>query len=318
MSGLKDHQGLPAVTRTYQNHHLDSTRWDLYTPRPDDIIITTAYKSGTTWTQDIFYELLYGDLDEKPEKQMVNVWPDAYFMPISRDELRSWLEGFTNRRYLKSHLPLDGQPYYPQARYVVVCRDPRDVFMSLFNHYSRYTDAFYEIMNDPEKLMGQPCPRCPEEPRELWQSWITRGWFEWESEGYPLWSNMHHTQSYWDYRALPNILFIHYNDMLADLPKAVRTLADFAAIDADDAKVARVVHATTFANVKQQIEQDDGEDPMAMTFKDGRKGFFFAGSNGRWKDILTETDLELYEAAKQRVLTPDCADYLERGNAALE
>ncbi len=36
---------LPKVTRVYQNHHLDSTRWSLYSPRPDDIVITTAYKS---------------------------------------------------------------------------------------------------------------------------------------------------------------------------------------------------------------------------------------------------------------------------------
>jgi aryl sulfotransferase len=308
---------LPEVTRCYQNHHLDSTRWDLYSPRADDVIITTAYKSGTTWTQDIFYELLYGDHEEKPDKQMTNVWPDAYFMPVGREQLRNWLEVFTTRRYLKSHLPLDGLPYYPEVRYVVVCRDPRDVFMSFFNHYSRYTDAFYDTLNDPAKLMGEPCPRCPEDPRALWQSWITRGWFDWESEGYPFWSNMHHTQTYWNYRSLPNILFMHYNDMLADLPDAIRTLADFAGIEADAEKIARVAEATTFATVKQKIEQDDSEDPMALTFEGGRKGFFFSGSNGRWKDILTDSDLLLYEEAKRRVMTPDCADFLERGKAAL-
>ena len=90
--------------------------------------------------------------------------------------------------------------------------------MSFFNHYSRYTDAFYGVMNDPEKLMGEPCPRCPEDPRELWQSWITRGWFEWESEGYPFWSNLHHTQILLGLPAATEyVLFMHYNDMLEDL-----------------------------------------------------------------------------------------------------
>ena len=52
--------GPPERTRTYQNHHLDSTRWDAVTPRPDDIIITTAYKAGTTWTQRIVAALKQG------------------------------------------------------------------------------------------------------------------------------------------------------------------------------------------------------------------------------------------------------------------
>ena len=98
---------LPSVTRVYQNHHLDSTRWGLYSPRPDDIVITTAYKSGTTWIQDIYYELIYGHLDPKPAAETISIWPDAHFMGISRDKLKTWLEGFTTQRYIKSHLPLE-------------------------------------------------------------------------------------------------------------------------------------------------------------------------------------------------------------------
>ena len=168
---------LPKQSRIYQNHHLDSTRWQMYTPRADDIIITTAYKSGTTWTQDIFYQLIYGDKDLKPDRNKVNVWPDAHFMPLDKNGLKQRLEGFSEQRYIKSHLPLDGLPYYPQVKYLIVCRDPRDVFMSFYNHYSQYTDHFYNLLNDPEKLIGAPLPPCPEDPRELWSDWISRGWY---------------------------------------------------------------------------------------------------------------------------------------------
>ena len=34
---------LPKLERVYQNHHLDSTRWDRYTVRDGDIIIATPY-----------------------------------------------------------------------------------------------------------------------------------------------------------------------------------------------------------------------------------------------------------------------------------
>jgi aryl sulfotransferase len=49
-------------------------------------------------------------------------------------------------------------------------------------------------------------------------------------------------------------------------------------------------------------------------FRGGFKTFFFKGSNGRWRDLLTADDLTLYEEAKKRVLSPDCAEWLERGS----
>src|SRR5207237_1422640 len=83
------------------------------------------------------------------------------------------LDGQQHRRFLKSHLPLDALPYFPEVRYLWVVRDTRDVFMSLWNHYSSHTDAAYErfASGDPE---GGPLPRCPADPREFWRSWMTR------------------------------------------------------------------------------------------------------------------------------------------------
>ena len=48
----------PEIIHVYQNHHLDSTRWNVYKPRDNDIIISSSYKSGTTWTQSIIRELI--------------------------------------------------------------------------------------------------------------------------------------------------------------------------------------------------------------------------------------------------------------------
>ena len=306
---------LPAVTRIYQNHHLDSTRWEVIVPRSDDIIVTTSYKSGTTWAQQILFELLYGHADPRPEMMEVSPWLDARFMGTSKQDLAVQAESIEGRRFLKSHLPLDGLPYYPEAKYLIVARDPRDVFMSFFNHYHNYTDIAYAAMNSPDSV-GPPLPRCPDDPRELWRDWMTRGWFEWESEGYPFWSNLHHTQSYWEYRHLPNFLLLHYNDMLTDLDGAVRQIAAFCDIAASDEEILRVVDATTFANVKKKaIEIPEETDPRKIFFRGGTRAFFFKGSNGRWRGVLTEEDLALYEEAKARVLSPDCAVWLEQGGA---
>jgi aryl sulfotransferase len=304
---------LPEITRVYQNHHLDSTRWEFYQPRPDDIIVTTSYKSGTTWTQEILLHLLHGKEDPLPDMRALSQWVEARFQGISKEDMGKLLEANPSRRFIKSHLPLDGLPYYPQVKYLIVARDARDVFMSLFNHYGGYTDMLMSMMNTPDAV-GDPLEPCPEDPRELWQSWITKGWFEWESEGYPLWSNLHHTQTYWNHRHLPNFLFLHYGEMLADLEGNVRKIAKFCDIEVDDADVERVVEANTFANVRKRIEKIPEEsDPMTFGFKGGLRTFYFKGTNGRWRDVLTDADLELYDAAIERVLSPDCGRWLEEG-----
>jgi aryl sulfotransferase len=261
------------------------------------------------------FELLYGRADPRPEMTEVSPWPDARFMGLSVEDLASNAEAIPGRRFLKSHLPLDGLPYYPEARYLIVARDTRDVFMSFFNHYHNYTDLAYATLNAPD-IVGPQLPRCPDDPRELWRDWISRGWFEWESEGYPFWSNLHHTQTYWEYRQLPNIMLIHYNDMLKDLDDAVRRIAAFCRISASDEEIARVVEATTFSNVKKKVNEiPEEEDPRKLFFRGGARAFFFKGQNERWREILTDDDLALYEAAKTRVLSPDCAAWLENGGA---
>ena len=53
---------IPEVKYVYQNHHLDSTRWDDYIPRDDDIIIATSLRSGTTWMQLIVMHLIFQDM----------------------------------------------------------------------------------------------------------------------------------------------------------------------------------------------------------------------------------------------------------------
>ena len=51
---------VPERIHVYRNHHLDSTRWDGFVPRDDDIVVTTAYKAGTTWTLRILAAFVFG------------------------------------------------------------------------------------------------------------------------------------------------------------------------------------------------------------------------------------------------------------------
>ncbi|MEZ4619859.1 MAG: sulfotransferase domain-containing protein [Caldilineaceae bacterium] len=307
---------LPERTHTYESYVFDSTRWDHYEPRRDDIIVTTSYRSGTTWMQNILLQLIFLG-EPKPALAAVSPWLEHRPSPL--EPKLEMLRAQQHRRFLKTHLPLDTLPYYPQVKYIVVGRDARDVFMSFWNHYANYTDATYARLNDPQGLVGDPLPRCPENIHELWQLWINRGWFAWESEGYPASGNMAHTQSWWNFRHLENILFIHFNDLLQDLPGEIRHIADYLAIALTDEELNTVAQAVSFAATKQNAATMAPMPAAAvqMTWKAGLDTFFFKGTNGRWRSVLTPAELAMCEAAKARVLTPDCARWLEEGRAAL-
>jgi aryl sulfotransferase len=291
----------------YQNHHLDSTMWNQYKPRVDDIVITTSIKSGTTWMQGIVGNLIF---QEEPIPSDASLWPDKRWEPGNPIAA---LDAQTHRRFIKTHLALDGLPYYPDVKYIVVGRDARDVFMSYWNHYSSYTDAFYRKLNDevPDRV-GAPLPRCPQNIHECWHNWITRGWFAWESEGYPFWGNLHHTQSWWNYRHLDNLLFVHYADLLTDLAGEIKRIADFLDITTSNATVATVVERVSLTAMRRKAE----ESGAYTGFKGGPSTFFYKGTNGRWKDVLSAGELELYHAAVARELTPNCAVWLEVGRQA--
>ncbi len=298
----------PRVAHEYINHHLDSTRWRVFEPRPDDVVITTSYKSGTTWMQQILHGLVFQGDPKAPALWEASPWLDERFVaPL--EEVGAAIAAQTHRRFLKSHLPLDGLPYYPQVKYVVVARDARDVFMSLWNHYNNYTDAMMKSLND---LGGEPFPQPPEDIQECWRNWITRGWFEWETEGWPFWSNLHHTRTYWEHRHLSNLLLVHYADLLADPQGQVRRVADFLDLELSPEELARTVRLASFDAMKVSFKRDFDER-FRQRFRGGTDAFLFKGTNGRWRAVLSDEDLVLYEEAKRRVLTPDCAEWLERG-----
>jgi aryl sulfotransferase len=306
---------LPERIREYLSYGFDSRNWDRFTPRQDDIVISTSYKSGTTWMQNIVLRLVFRTAP-RPAVSAVSPWLDRRNPDIA--DVIARLEGQTHRRMIKSHLPLDALPWYPELRYIVVVRDARDVFMSFWNHYSQMTDALVAWINDPARLVGAPMPRCPDDIHDLWRLWITRGWFPWESEGWPHSGNLSHTASWWRFRHLENILFVHFADLLAALPDEIGRVAAHLGIAVTPEEIAEIAREVEFEAIKRDAAAAAPMpvEAVSFTWKDGLDTFFHKGTNGRWRGVLTPEELDQYEAAKARCLTPDCAAYLEAGRAA--
>jgi len=303
---------LPQRTRIYQNHHMDSTRWDYFEPRDNDIVIATSYKAGTAWTQAIVAHLLFPDGNFPVAPFEMSPWLDMRVIPL--EVVLNKLKAQQHRRFIKTHLPLDGLPYYKNIKYLYIARDARDVFMSLWNHYTSLKDEMYVLMNDLVGRQGDELPLPPDNIHVFWKDWITRGSFEWESDGWPYWSHLSHVQSWWSYRHLPNIKLFHYSDMLADTEGEIRRMAAFLEIDVPDHAWDSIVKAVSFAEMKQQGDlyvPGGGE-----LWKGGASTFMHKGTNGRWRDVLSDEELTLYDAACKRILTDECREWMENGGLA--
>ena len=302
---------LPVVKHPYQNHSMDSLRWNFFSPRADDIVVATSIRAGTTWTLAIVGNLissgqkLSGPIDE------ISPFLERRNTPL--EVMLTALERQAHRRCIKTHLPLDGLPFHRSLKYLYVGRDPRDIFMSLWNFYGNFTPQAIDALNNIPGRVGDELPRCPDDIHELWRGWMTRGWFEWETEGYPFWSVLHHAQSWRDYRHLPNILFVHYADLLADLEDGIRRIARFLEIEPPADVWPIIVRNCTFSEMKAR-----GAELMPATnkaLKGGSNTFFHKGTNGRWREVLSADELKLYDGAALRELTPECRRWLEHGGA---
>jgi aryl sulfotransferase len=303
----------PVRDRVYHNHHLDSRRWDRIALRDGDIVISTSYKTGTTWMQRIASLLVFGPGPLPATLLQLSPWIDARFqMPL--EVVVPLVEGQAHRRFLKSHLPLDALPYDERIRYLVVGRDGRDVFMSLWNHYGAYTDALYERLNGGDDFAGEPIPRRGDDIHAVFRDWIGRASFPWEQDGYPMWSHFYHAQSFWRFRRLPNIQLVHFADLKADLEGEMRRIAHFLGIAVPEAQWPELVRAASFETMKRDAELLLPE--MALGFEGGAKRFIHKGTNGRWRDVLAPDELADYEKAVARAVEPACAAWLERGRAA--
>lgn len=301
----------PQLLHTYQSYIQDSTRWEQFSPRNDDIVISSPPKTGTTWTQEIILSLVFLG-QEIPYQKDVSPWLDQRLQPL--DEVISLLENQHHRRVIKAHLPLDGLPFYSQVKYIALGRDPRDVFMSMWNHYASFTPDFLTYVNNLPGRNAPPLSPAPADIHDFWGPWISRGRVDWQQEGYPFFGPMYHFQSWWNFRHLPNILPVHYADTLADPAGQIRRLASFLDIIVTEEQVEQIVHRTSITAMRTRAEEKDFG--MAKRWVDGARSFFFKGTNGRWKDVLTNEELDIYEDKASKVLTPDCRAWVEQGIVA--
>jgi hypothetical protein len=291
---------LPARSYSYSGPITDPARWGTLRHRKGDIFICAPAKSGTTWLQAICAMLIFGtaELDVAPAK--VSPWFDANLAPP--DAVSRMLEAQQHRRYLKTHTPLDGIPYFPDCNYIAVYRDPRDTFLSMMRLAAK-------------TAQGRPAASRIADLHGLFDLWLKEPFRPGQAEQMSLASIAHHFNLFWKHRSLPNIHLVHFSDLKRDPSCSIRRIAAALGIAADDELIGRIAESTSFANMRDKAEQ------FAPGIGRGQfrseSDFFHSGDDAQWREFVTASESAAYAQRVSALMTPDAAAWLEHGSAII-
>ena len=291
----------PRKIREFHNHHFDSTIWNDFEFRDDDIIIATYGKAGTTWVQQIVAQLLF-DGAEGLETAEMSPWMDLRIPP--KEIKLSTVAAQTHRRFLKTHLPVDALVFSERAKYVYIGRDGRDVLWSFYNHHANANETWYAALNDTPGRVGPPMEKPPQSVTQYYHDWL-------DQDGHPFWSLWDNVRSWWTLRDLPNVYLLHFANLKSDMPEEIRRLADYLDIPINEDKWDDILLHCSFDYMKANASRSV---PLSGAFWDGgAKTFIHKGTNGRWRDVLSKDEILQYEQRAARELGEDCAHWLETG-----
>ena len=203
-------------------------RFGDYQPSEHDVLVCSYFKSGTNWTLQIAVQVAHRGHAQFEHVHDLVAWPEMparmrFAVPVTDPGPREMSP--TGLRVIKTHLPCSRVPYSQSARYICVVRDPKDVFASSY-HFAR------------DAMLGPEMPSVADwldmylSPDTLFGSWAE------------------HVNGYWQIRDRPNVLFLTYEDMKADLPGAVRRIAQLMGVSLSAGEFDAVVRQSGFAHMK--------------------------------------------------------------------
>ena len=247
-----------------------------------DVVITPYAKCGTTWLQQIVHTLrTRGDMDFDDISRVV---PWIEISPGLGIDLNAAQKA--EPRAFKSHLDADAIP--KGGRYINAIRNPGDALISMH----KFMEGWFL---EPGAVSLEKMAK---------ERFIKSG------------SYWKHLLSWWRRKQDPDVLFLVYEQMTADLPGTIRKVADFIDIELDDELLAITEeHASLGFMLKHKDRFDDvmmrtlGEDkaglPIGSDSSKVRQGSvggklsleIVAALNAAWmKNITQEIGFESYEA----------------------
>lgn len=241
-----------------------------FTFRPDDILIVTYPKSGTTWMQEIA-PLIQSEGDLTPVLTQPN-WDRVPWLEEHRAQLLN-LEQRPSPRLFATHYHYDMMPqafFKVKPKVIYVMRNPRDVFTSSYHYYGM---ASYLVKPGPQNDFLQKFLSG----RVMFGSWFdhVKGWLNAKDQD--------------------RIMYIAYEEMIWDLRDSVARISQFTEKSLSSEVIEKIADHCLFKSMKQNKMSNYSLVPSE--FMDQAKSEFLRkGVAGDWKNQLTVAQAELFDA----------------------
>ncbi|XP_067048549.1 sulfotransferase 1E1-like isoform X1 [Acropora muricata] len=242
--------------------------------KTDDVFVVSYPKSGTTWTQEIVWQIHNeGKVSLEGIGRRV---PYLEFATVEHsDTKKPDFEALSSPRLIKSHLTADiipkGSDESSRCKYIYVSRNPKDVCVSMFF----FLKSMARVETITENAYNGP-----------WEFFVNLF-----IEGDVLYSKWNdHVLSWWKHREDPNVLFLKYEEMQKDLRSHVRRIADFLQKPLSDEIIDRIAEQCTFKGMMRNpkpFKITEGDDEIGLML---RKGVV-----GDWKNYFTPEMNERFE-----------------------
>lgn len=237
---------------------------DQYRPTADDVFVVTQMKCGTTWMQQVVYEVLHrgaGNLvDTGTAMYAVSPWVEGIkSVPIEQSKL---LGQERPSRIIKTHLPATHCPWSSRSKYIYVARHPVSCFASCFDFVATNAGAMAPSIELAEEWFCSP-------------EWMW--WGPWPD----------HVAGWWEKaQAEKNILFVSFEDMKRDLGAVVTKVTAFLGMTPlNPAELAQVVRKSSFQYMQAHQESFEMNPPHLLQ---ADAELFVRGSADRHKDVPEE------------------------------
>ncbi|XP_076597656.1 cytosolic sulfotransferase 3-like [Chaetodon auriga] len=251
--------------------------WDnvqKFEARPDDILIATYPKAGTTWVSYILDLLYFGQTC--PERQAsLPLYERVPFLEISTPsfppgkDLADQLP--TTPRLIKTHLPVQFIPmsfWEQNSRIVYVARNAKDNAVSYF-HFGRMNNI------QPETGDWSTFLKDFMEAKMVFGSWYDHvtGW--WEKK-----------------QTCPKLHYMFYEDLVEDSGREIDQLCSFLGLSPSAEEKQRVTTGSKFDNMKQnKMTNYSTVEVMNHTVSP----FMRKGKVGDWKNHFTVAQNEAFD-----------------------